>query len=136
MDCLTELVPQSECSLTDTVCLCTNEQLTEDTAACVLARCKIYEGLQTKNITMTMCGAPIRDKHMQPLVISLVGGSLAILAFIMRVLALLSKKIGRPAGVDDYLAGAAVLLSGPPTFTAFSCMAKYPYQMEHDEKRY
>jgi hypothetical protein len=88
---------------------------------CVTSGCTIFEGLQTKNVTMTMCGAPIRDKQIVPMVVSLVGGSLALLAFIMRLCALMVRKTGRSMGADDYLAGAAVLLALPPTFTTFSC---------------
>jgi hypothetical protein len=92
----------------------------------VLAGCTIYEGLQVQNITMTMCGAPVRDKHLRTVVISLTGGALALMAFIMRLCTLFLRKTGRSAGADDYMAGAALLLAGPPTLTCFTCMLRYP----------
>jgi hypothetical protein len=83
--------------------------------------CTIYEGLQTKNVTMTMCGAPVRDKHLQPLIIGLVGGALAGLAFIMRLCSTFSKSGGRTLGLDDHMATAAVVLSVPPTVFSLTC---------------
>lgn len=109
------LVPQSACNSTDIQCLCTNEELTEHLTGCALEGCTIFEGLQTKNITMTMCQAPIRDKHIEPLAIGLAGGALAGLAFLMRMCSTFSKSGGRSLGMDDHLASVAVVLSVPPT---------------------
>lgn len=109
------LIPESDCSPTDIECLCTNKELEEHLTGCALQGCTVFEGLQTKNITMTMCQAPIRDKHLQPLVIGLTGGALAGLAFIMRLCSTFSKSGGRSLGWDDHLATVAVVLSVPPT---------------------
>lgn len=117
-------MPKSDCPPTDVHCLCTNKKLTAETEKCLLANCSSYAALQTQNITMNMCGAPVRDKHEQPLIIALTMGSLALLAFIMRCLTLLMRSLGRGVGADDYFAGIAVLLAAPPTLTCFSCMLK------------
>lgn len=123
-DCMKQMVPQSKCALTDVQCLCTNTELTAEIEGCVLHHCTIVEGLQAKNITMNMCGAPVRDKHIQPLVIAITGGTLATLCFVMRICATLSRSSGRSLGVDDLMAGAAVLFAGPPTLLAIPCMSR------------
>lgn len=120
LECMATLVPESSCEATDIQCLCTNEELTASITGCALTGCTIFEGLQTKNITMTMCQAPVRDKHMQPLVIGLVGGALAGLAFIMRMCSTFSKTGGRSLGMDDHMATVAVILSVPPTVFAIT----------------
>lgn len=73
---------------------------------------------------MTMCEQPVRDKHLTPLIIALVGGALALLAFIMRIWTLFMRKSSRSVGADDYLAGAALLLAAPPTLTCFACKSR------------
>lgn len=118
---MAKLIPDSACSTTDIECLCTNHELELQLTGCVMEACTIYEGLQTKNVTMTMCGAPVRDKHMQPLLIGLVGGALAGLAFLMRMCSTFSKSGGRTLGLDDHMATAAVALSVPPTVFAITC---------------
>lgn len=117
---MAKLIPQSECSLTDLPCLCTNEELNLQIAGCALQACTTYEGLQTKNVSMTMCGAPVRDKSAEPLVIGMVFGALALLAFGLRMCSLIAKE-GRTMGWDDYMCLLNVLLAGPPTAFAVTC---------------
>ncbi|KAF4120603.1 hypothetical protein GMORB2_2606 [Geosmithia morbida] len=117
--CMAKLIPESNCTATDIECLCTNEELTAQTTVCVLGGCTLYEGLQTKNVTMTMCGAPIRDKSMQPLVIGILFGVIALIAFLLRIGAIFVKS-GRLPGLDDAMILLAVLLAVPPTVFAWT----------------
>lgn len=114
------LIEKSNCTLTDLPCLCTNEDLNLQIAGCVMQGCTTYEGLQTKNVSMTMCGAPVRDKSIEPLAIGMVFGGLALLIFIMRMCSKLSGS-AQGMGMDDYMILLSVVLAGPPTAFAVTC---------------
>jgi hypothetical protein len=121
-ECMAELVPKSDCEADDVLCLCTNQALTAELTTCALAGCTLFEGLQMKNITMHgVCGAPMRDKHLQPLLIGLIGGGLAGLAYLMRLCSTFAKTGGRPLGMDDHMCSIAVLVAIPPTAFAVTC---------------
>ena len=120
--CMEKLIPESDCELTDIPCLCTNEELNLQIAACAVEACTTYEGLQTKNASMTMCVAPVRDKSLEPLVIGMVFGGLALLAFVLRMCSTFSAS-GRPIGADDYMAIATIVFATPPTVFAVTCMS-------------
>ncbi|KAF7536940.1 hypothetical protein G7054_g4094 [Neopestalotiopsis clavispora] len=116
--CMVEYVPASGCltgsDLEQVACLCTNVPLQANITTCVRAGCTTYEGLQTKNITYTMCGQPVRDDSATPLLVGVIGGAIALLVFIMRMCATLPHK-GRQLGWDDYTMAITVALAVPPT---------------------
>lgn len=62
MTCLFTAVSRSPCQLTDFDCICTNAPVQSAVEACVLQSCTVKEGLTTKNLTSTLCGAPVRDR--------------------------------------------------------------------------
>jgi len=99
-------------------CLCNNPALTAASEKCLLAKCSIEDSLKTQNYTEFSCGRPVRDKHVVPLTLAITGGTLATLAFVMRMGALFTRSQGRSIGVDDFFAGLALVLAGPPTLTA------------------
>ncbi|THY01204.1 hypothetical protein D6D03_05960 [Aureobasidium pullulans] len=61
-----------------------------------------------------MCGAPVRNQTLKPLLVGVIGGGLALLVFILRMCAGLPVG-GRPLGWDDYTICIAVALGTPPT---------------------
>ncbi|KAK6224072.1 hypothetical protein LQW54_000219 [Pestalotiopsis sp. IQ-011] len=116
--CMAEYVPSSGClagtDLEQVACLCTDVPLQANITTCVRAGCTTYEGLQTKNITYTMCGQPVRDYSATPLLVGVIGGAIALLVFIMRMCAIIPNK-GRALGWDDYTIAVTVALAAPPT---------------------
>lgn len=66
----------------------------------------------TKNVTLTICGAEVRDNSTTPLLIGVIGGAIALLAFLMRMC---SGFVGRPMGWDDLTMALCVALAVPPT---------------------
>ncbi|KAF2847845.1 hypothetical protein T440DRAFT_455522 [Plenodomus tracheiphilus IPT5] len=60
LSCLVQEVTKSSCQLTDSACLCANAELQSSIEVCVAQACTVREGLTTKNVTSTACGAPIR----------------------------------------------------------------------------
>ncbi|KAI5219526.1 hypothetical protein E4T46_06695 [Aureobasidium subglaciale] len=61
-----------------------------------------------------MCGAPVRDQRMKPLLVGVIGGAIALMIFILRMCSGLPAG-GRPLGWDDYTICIAVALGTPPT---------------------
>ncbi|KAG9562314.1 CFEM domain-containing protein, partial [Aureobasidium melanogenum] len=114
LGCLAKLIPQSNCSLTDVNCLCTNVPLNANLTLCVVDSCTTYESLITKNVSSTMCGAPVRNQTLKPLLIGVIGGAIALMIFILRLCSALPVA-GRLMGWDDYAMCIAVALGVPPT---------------------
>ncbi|KAK2016002.1 CFEM domain-containing protein [Colletotrichum eremochloae] len=115
--CLKEIIPKSACAPTDVPCLCTNVPLNTQLAGCILQSCTKYEGLMSKNASMTMCGAPVRDETTKPLLIGVIGGAIAIVVFGLRMCSGLPVG-GRKLGWDDWTIVLAMILTMPPTIFA------------------
>jgi hypothetical protein len=74
----------------------------------------------TKNVSSTMCGAPVRNETLKPLLVGVIGGAIALVLFILRLCACLPVG-GRPMGWDDYAICVAVALGTPPTVFSVLC---------------
>ncbi|KAL1987280.1 hypothetical protein VTN96DRAFT_4308 [Rasamsonia emersonii] len=101
LKCLAESIPKSSCAPTNQTCICTDPELTAAITLCVQETCTIKESLTTKNVTMTMCHAPVRDRTAAVWVPGIIGGVLAVLAFILRMAARLPR-FGGQFGLDDW----------------------------------
>ena len=123
---MAELIPDSDCDATDIPCLCGNDELNAKITGCALKGCTIFEGLQAKNTSMTLCQAPVRDKHMTPLAIGMGFGVLALLSFSMRIFATY-KKGWHTLGMDDYTIVLANVFAVPPTLFAIFCKSLNQY---------
>ncbi|KAK1981520.1 CFEM domain-containing protein [Colletotrichum cereale] len=115
--CLAKIIPKSACSPTDVPCLCTNVPLNQQLAGCIMQSCTKYEGLMSKNASMTMCGAPVRNETTKPLLIGVIGGVIAFLVFGLRMCSGLPVS-GRILGWDDWTIIVAMALAIPPTVFA------------------
>ncbi|KAF2472741.1 uncharacterized protein BDR25DRAFT_154355, partial [Lindgomyces ingoldianus] len=92
-----------ECDPTDIPCMCTNKPLKAAIHECVGASCTVKQALTATNMTMTMCGAPVRDNtHILPLV-SGISGLFALTAVIVRCVA-----AGKNLALDDIFVAAAM----------------------------
>ncbi|KAI4911061.1 hypothetical protein J4E90_007318 [Alternaria incomplexa] len=60
--CLLNAFGTNTCSPTDQACICTNDVFQNNVTLCVSASCTIPEALVTRNISLTTCGAPVRDR--------------------------------------------------------------------------
>ncbi|KAM5354799.1 hypothetical protein ACJ41O_001445 [Fusarium nematophilum] len=58
------------CAPKNQTCICTNEQFQQNVTACVTVSCTIPESLMTRNSSLTNCGAPVRDRSQEYVVIS------------------------------------------------------------------
>lgn len=66
------------------------------------------------------CGAPVRDRGRDFIIIGICGVAFAILSFLLRLGASLVKN-GRKISWDDTTMGIVVALSIPPAIFAFFC---------------
>jgi len=68
-----------------------------------------------------MCGAPVRNESLKPLLVGVIGGAIALVIFLLRLCSVLPAS-GRLMGWDDYAICVAVALATPPTI--FSILRK------------
>jgi len=68
-----------------------------------------------------MCGAPVRNESLKPLLVGVIGGAIALIIFLLRLCSVLPAS-GRLMGRDDYAICVAVALATPPTI--FSILRK------------
>ncbi|OQD82301.1 hypothetical protein PENANT_c022G09635 [Penicillium antarcticum] len=101
LECMKVSLPQSSCTLTDQKCQCTDVNYTATLERCVATTCTIRQSLTTKNVTSSACGAPLRDRTALVSYLGVGGGVLALIAFILRMVARL-RCCGGTFGMDDW----------------------------------
>ncbi|KAF5657713.1 integral membrane protein PTH11 [Fusarium heterosporum] len=116
--CLLTLTMKSTCELEDTQCLCDNAPLQQDVETCILATCTIKEALFTKNATLSLCHAPVRDRISSYVVLSNVVGVLSGVFCLVRFAAKFLCKVS--LGMDDLFILVTILAAIP-------CMVIPPY---------
>ncbi|KAH7141136.1 hypothetical protein EDB81DRAFT_799470 [Dactylonectria macrodidyma] len=100
VECLVAAVSNSSCSISNQTCICLDKTLSMEATGCIKGACTVKENLLTKNLTMTSCGAPIRDKSagLKVMVYSLV--LTAIVVVIQRITFKLYRNMA--LGLDDF----------------------------------
>lgn len=87
LKCLVTSVTNSDCTLTNTTCICTNELLQGQITECVQASCSIRDQLATKKFSVESCGGQGEDRTALIWIIAIVFGALGLLAFALRCMA-------------------------------------------------
>ncbi|XEV06083.1 hypothetical protein FSHL1_011370 [Fusarium sambucinum] len=111
LKCMAVSVSNSTCDLLDTQCICRNETLQPEIEKCVLADCTVRESLSTKNVSMTLCGAPIRNRQQEILAVNDVMGATSGIFVLQRFATKLVYKL--PWGLDDLFIGLSMLMAIP-----------------------
>ncbi|KAF2142053.1 GMC oxidoreductase [Aplosporella prunicola CBS 121167] len=112
--CLEKSIAASPCGLTDTACTCSNATLNAQITLCVTETCTLKQQLTTKNATESLCDAPIRDNTKAVSYTGVIGGIIALVAYILRMVSRLPQ-FGGKVGWDDAVMTFAVLLVIPLT---------------------
>ncbi|KAF3017114.1 hypothetical protein E8E14_009184 [Neopestalotiopsis sp. 37M] len=112
LKCITSLTAQSVCSVTDATCICTNEDLTAAITTCVLSNCTVVEQLATTKYSKDSCGVEPVDRTAQVVIVPMVFGALALLAFGVRVMSRVHMGHGT-WGMGDWAITAAVVFMIP-----------------------
>jgi len=140
--CMMEFVPKSVCQLTDVDCLCNNGPLNDNLATCIHHGCLVTDALSTflaasprlppltstveaKNTSATFCGLPTRDASAVSALIGVIGGGVALLVFVGRIISVLTSQ-GRSLGWDDWTIAITMALTVPPTVFAVPRMLHRP----------
>ncbi|KAI1137786.1 hypothetical protein F5Y05DRAFT_62075 [Hypoxylon sp. FL0543] len=87
LKCLVTSVANSDCTLTNTTCICTNELLQGQITECVQASCSITNQLETKKFSMETCGVKGEDRTAVIWIVAIAAGALGLLAFVLRCMA-------------------------------------------------
>lgn len=82
--CLLSAFGTNTCSPTDQACICTNDIFQNNVTLCVTASCTVPEALVTRNISLTTCGAPVRDRGASYVLLSNVMICIAAAFVVMR----------------------------------------------------
>ncbi|KAK9424080.1 hypothetical protein SUNI508_03568 [Seiridium unicorne] len=85
LDCLVVGVSGSSCSLSNTTCVCTNAPLQQNITLCVTEKCTITQALFTKNVTETICQAPVRNKQQLSYVLTVTFGVISAASVLARL---------------------------------------------------
>ncbi|KAH0023302.1 hypothetical protein KCU78_g5483, partial [Aureobasidium melanogenum] len=111
--------PDSPCELTDLACIKANKPLQDELSVCVKASCTIKQSLTAKAFLQTLLGVPRRNKEAVGTFTTLIVGSVAILAYFLRVISRLPGW-GSQWGLDDWALTLAMLFTVPLTFCAYA----------------
>ncbi|KAF4454292.1 hypothetical protein F53441_3166 [Fusarium austroafricanum] len=109
IQCVTQAIPQSPCSMTNTTCLCTDKTFAGLTQACVLKNCTVKDSLTLMRVQNLACGVPVKSQQNKFRINVLVACILAEICVILRIYSKL--KIFGKLGPDDY----AILIAGCAT---------------------
>ncbi|KAJ5288689.1 hypothetical protein N7478_001719 [Penicillium angulare] len=101
LECMASSIAQSSCQPTDQLCLCLDKHYADVLEGCVMTSCTIRQSLTTKNVTTSACGAPIRNRTKVVSYAGVIGGVIALIAFILRMVARL-RCCGGTFGMDDW----------------------------------
>ncbi|KAK8154910.1 hypothetical protein BKA80DRAFT_241915 [Phyllosticta citrichinensis] len=77
---------KTDCQLTNTTCLCASKPLEEWLVDCLMANCSVKDALMTKRITAKTCDLPVRDIGYIMSWTGGVGGLVATVMVVLRVL--------------------------------------------------
>ncbi|KAF2085510.1 putative integral membrane protein [Saccharata proteae CBS 121410] len=112
--CVLQAFEASNCSVTDLHCICTNQELNAQATTCTESSCSHKDTLTTRNVTLSSCGYEPRDNSGAVIYTGVIGGSVAILAVILRCVARTPKYAGSNGGfgADDFAMLAAMVRNG------------------------
>ncbi|KAH6625218.1 hypothetical protein C7974DRAFT_196432 [Boeremia exigua] len=109
--CLIQYVPESGCSLTDTLCVCTNAALNQQLSACMLANCTMADNLGTARVNAQMCVLSDESQRRDVIVYTITVYAVAVTLVVLRVA---GKIASSKLAWNDAPIVAALLLAAVP----------------------
>ena len=110
--CLQTAIADSPCQITNQTCICTNAELQSTVEGCVLSSCTLRQSLATKNMTATLCNAPIRSIGEEIRVSNIILSVVTAFCALARITYKAVFSIGE-LGLDDYAVIAAIIAGVP-----------------------
>ncbi|KAH7031558.1 uncharacterized protein B0I36DRAFT_227669, partial [Microdochium trichocladiopsis] len=92
----------------NTTCLCTNQQVIAELGACVLEKCSVRDALSMQKFSDETCGKVMVDKSGPARIVPPIFGALAVLLFVIRIVARFTSG-KRSWGADDWAIVPAVV---------------------------
>ncbi|KAF1975174.1 hypothetical protein BU23DRAFT_459301 [Bimuria novae-zelandiae CBS 107.79] len=111
--CLVDAVAKSPCEMDDALCICTNKELNANVETCVLKTCTLKQSLTTKNVTLTACHAPVRNRTTSLKVTNITLGVVSAFCVLARIF--FKAAFTGDSGWDDYFILATVVCGIPTT---------------------
>ncbi|KAH8676388.1 hypothetical protein BX600DRAFT_508547 [Xylariales sp. PMI_506] len=108
--CLELELPQSTCSPTNVTCVCTNEALQAEITLCLSTACTTYDALAAQNASYTMCGQSVRDERSVQVRVAVIGCSVTLFVYMLRIVAKL-RTLSRRLNGEDYIITAAMAVT-------------------------
>ncbi|KAL4810250.1 hypothetical protein BDV18DRAFT_166678 [Aspergillus unguis] len=118
LDCFVSAIPDSSCAPTNQTCFCVDPTFTAEVELCVAGACTTRQSLTTKNVTVTACGQPVRDRRKAVSITGLAGGAIAVVVYMLRMFARLPC-CGGQLGWDDYTMTLTVCLVIPVSVLSY-----------------
>ncbi|EUC27931.1 hypothetical protein COCCADRAFT_110459 [Bipolaris zeicola 26-R-13] len=113
--CLGSAFETNTCSPFDQKCICTNKGFQQNVTLCVSTTCTVPEALVTRNISLTNCGAPVRNRGDKYVVLSntmlCIASAFVIMRFAFKVT--MSRL---DIGWDDWCVLATLIAALPSAF--------------------
>ncbi|KAJ4987678.1 integral membrane protein (CFEM domain-containing protein) [Stagonosporopsis vannaccii] len=109
--CMVQYIPQSGCSLTDTLCVCTSAALNQQLSACMLSNCTMADNLGTARVNAELC--MLSDESQRS---SVIAYTIAVytVAFTLVALRVAGKVVSTGVAWNDAPIVVAVLLAAVP----------------------
>ncbi|KAG4441555.1 hypothetical protein IFR05_002940 [Cadophora sp. M221] len=111
LTCLASGLETSSCAPTNSTCVCLDVTLQEAVAVCVASTCTIKESLVAKNVTETICKAPIRDVSASYFTINITFGVLSVAVVLVRLIARFFTQAS--LGLDDVFIFVTMIFGVP-----------------------
>lgn len=109
--CLLLRLPETACATTDTACVCSNANMAQSLAACMLANCTMDDTMRTARVQADICKLPKDSKRTQVFWYSGVVYTVAILFVVLRII---GKLVSDRLSMDDYIVILALILTAVP----------------------
>ncbi|KAI5196366.1 hypothetical protein E4T39_07803 [Aureobasidium subglaciale] len=119
LTCTVTTLGASNCQLTDVACIKANQPLQDELSKCVRASCTIKESLTAKAFLQDLLGVKRRNKEAVGTFTTLIFGGLAILAWVLRVIARMPG-LNSKWGFDDWTLSLSMLFIIPLTICAYA----------------
>lgn len=106
-----EEMPTSNCSLTNTDCICHDKNFQDRVGGCMLAKCTMQESLDTSRVQAAICHLPNTSKRKRVLILTIVVYAVCFLFVAARTV---GKVVAKRLTLDDYFVVGTFLLAAFP----------------------
>lgn len=104
-------IPDSDCSLDDTECICSDKHLLMHVGGCMVANCTMQESLDTARVQAVICHLPNDSKSHRIFVLTII---VYAICFVFVAARTAGKVVSKRITMDDYIVVGTFLLAALP----------------------